>query len=301
MITADNVTVLFKKNLFKKKIHALDGFNIKINRGDIFGLLGPNGAGKSTAMYCFLGLIKPNKGIIKIFGNHPEPGSILFDKIAYIPEEPHYHLYLTVEEALKYYASLYMTGVKKENFSSILKRIGLYEHRDLQLSKCSKGMKQKLGIACCLVKNVEIVFLDEPTRGLDPIMVKEFRDIILDMNKNGVSFVINSHMLSEIETVCNRVAIINKGKLIVQDELSNLMRTDKEHYNIELKLSDSTIRIPDFVKILNQENDILKCEVNIYHINNFFKFIIETNSILINCSMKKISLEDAFFNILKGK
>ena len=187
MIRADDVAVTFRKGRLKGRIEALRGFSLEVGRGDIFALLGPNGAGKSTAMYSFLGLIKPEKGSIEVFGEAPEPGGEIFRRIAYLPEEPHYHLYLTVEEAVSFYASLYGGGITKGRIDEAIERVGLAEHRDLRLSKCSKGMKQKTGIAACLLNDPELVFLDEPTRGLDPIIVKEFRDILLEMNRGGTT------------------------------------------------------------------------------------------------------------------
>jgi len=112
-------------------------------------------------------------------------------------------------------------------------RVGLGEFRDLRISKCSKGMKQKVGIAQCLINNPKLVFLDEPTRGLDPLAVKEFRDVLVELNKKGATIVLNSHVLSEIEMICNRAAIMNKGKVVAQDEMARLRGTSLEAYTVE--------------------------------------------------------------------
>lgn len=296
MIKANEVTVVFKKGLFKKKIRALDGFSITVERGDVFALLGPNGAGKSTAMYCFLGLIRPDRGYVTVFGKKPEPGTSLFEKIAYLPEEPHYHLYLTVEEAVRYYASLYRNDIPNSKVYEAIDRVGLMESKDLGLDKCSKGMKQKVGIATCLLNSAELIFLDEPTRGLDPIIVKEFRDILLEMNKQGKTIVINSHMLSEIEMVCNRAAIINKGRVVRQDELKNLMKFDWEDYSVEFDITENT---PEYLTETGRTAKTIKGQIPSTRVQEFFRFSHEKSLKIYECSLKKLSLEDAFIDVLK--
>ncbi|MBI5378750.1 MAG: ABC transporter ATP-binding protein, partial [Nitrospirae bacterium] len=156
MIAAEQVTVSFRRGLWGKRLKALDGFSLTVQEGDLFGLLGPNGAGKSTAMYCFLGLIRPDAGQVTVSGQHVFPGSPLFQEVAYLPEEPHYHLYLTVEEAVGYYAALYGNGADRRQVDRAIERVGLTEFRDLKLSKCSKGMKQKVGIAQCLINQPRV-------------------------------------------------------------------------------------------------------------------------------------------------
>ncbi|PYV45723.1 MAG: multidrug ABC transporter ATP-binding protein, partial [Acidobacteria bacterium] len=233
MIEADKLTVIFRRGPFRKPIVALQRFSIQVQQGDIFGLLGPNGAGKSTALYCLLGLIRPNHGSVRVLGESPQPGSALFEGVAYVPEEPHYHLYLTVEEAVSYYGSLYRHEVSKMKVNEAIQRVGLTEFRDLKVSRCSKGMKQKVGIATCLLTTPRLVFLDEPTRGLDPVMTREFREMLLDLNRQGSTIFINSHILSEVESVCNRVAIMQRGRVLAQDEMTRLLRTDSDSYAVE--------------------------------------------------------------------
>lgn len=295
MITADNVSVIYTRGLFRK-LRALDGFTLHVNPGDVVGLLGPNGAGKSTAMYCFLGLIKPNVGAVTVFGKIPKPGAPLYNRIAYVPEEPHYHLYMTVDEAMRFYSSLYTDEVSTAHITTALEKVGLIEYRDLKLEKCSKGMKQKLGIALCLVRQVDLVFLDEPTRGLDPVIVKEFRDIIIAMNRQGTTFIINSHILSEVEMVCNRVAIMNHGRVIVQDELRNLLKYDIENYSVEVSDPGD---IPPFIINAEKQFGQIRGTVKAQDIGLFFRFVQDHNLKICECSLKRLSLEEAFFSVLK--
>lgn len=298
MIKAKNVHVSFKKGFLKKRIKALNDFSLSVQEGDIFALLGPNGAGKSTAMYSFLGLIEPDAGNISVFGRQPFPGSEMFKYVAYLPEEPHYHLYLTVEEAVNYYASLYGDGISRQKINEAIERVGLAEFRDLTLSKCSKGMKQKVGIAQCLVNKPKVVFLDEPTRGLDPVTVKEFRDILIEMNKNGATIILNSHVLSEIEMVCNRAAIMDRGKVIAQDDLNRLRSFDLETYQVEFDAHDS---LPEYINVKIKTPSTIKAEIAIDKLKAFIEFADTSRIKVYECSLKKVTLEDAYFNIMKGK
>ena len=295
MIEAADVTVLYRRGIGRPPIRALDGFHVSVERGDVFGLLGPNGAGKSTAMYCFLGLIKPNRGSVHVFGESPQPGARVFERIAYVPEEPHYHLYLTVEEAVTYYAALYRTPVSPQTVEAAIRQVGLHEFRDLRLDKCSKGMKQKVGLATCLLNHPQLIFLDEPTRGLDPIMVKEFRDILLRMNEAGTTIVLNSHVLSEVEMVCNRVAIMDHGKVLVHSALRNLLTVDLENYEVTLA---ATTDVPPFLTVTGTSKTELRGLVPTGKVDELFRFAAARQLQVYSCALKKLSLEDAFVSVL---
>jgi len=295
MIEAKDLRVFFRRRVFQQPIRALDGLSIQVEKGDIFGLLGPNGAGKSTAMYCFLGLIKPDQGEVKVFGETPQPGASFLEKVAYVPEEPHYHLFLTVREAVKYYSSLYYRDIPDSRISEVIETVALEEYEDLRLEKCSKGMKQKVGIAISLVNEPELIFLDEPTRGLDPLIVKEFRDILLDLNGKGVTVVLNSHILSEVEMVCNRVAIIDKGKVLVQDELKNLLKFDLENYLVEM---DAVESLPPYFTEEGRTLHTVRGMVPVDKLPDLFRLSRKEKFRIYNCSLKKLSLEEAFFQVL---
>lgn len=299
MIAASDVQVVFKRGVRRRPLTALDGFSVTVNRGDVFGLLGPNGAGKSTAMYCFLGLIRPARGTIRLFGEDPVPGSALYERVAYLPEEPHYHVYLTVQEALRYYTRLHKRDVPESRLDAVIQRLGLAEFRDLRLDKCSKGMKQKLGIATCLVTRPELVFLDEPTRGLDPLVVKEFRDIVLEMSREGTTFVINSHVLSEVEMVCNRVAIMDHGKVVLQDYMNRMLKYDMDTYIVEFTGPDS-LRFPAFLNAAPSLEGVHRGTVPAVNLAEFMQFAGSSGVTVLTCSLKRLNLEEAFFKVLKG-
>ena len=297
MIVAENVHMRFSTRLFKRKVHALQGMNLQVHDGDFFALVGQNGAGKSTAMYCFLGLLRPSSGEVKVMGRVPELGSSLYEGIAYLPEEPHYHLYLTVQEATRYYTSLYGRRVPDKQINDALDRLGLMQFKDLPLSKCSKGMKQKVGIAQCLIREPRLLFLDEPTRGLDPLAVRDFREALREIHKRGATIVMNSHVLSEIEMLANRVAIIERGKVIAQDELRNLMTLDTERYHVVFQ---SNGELPDFITSAERTGNLAKGFVVKDKLHEFMDFVRANGSQLHECSLSKMTLEESFFKIVKG-
>ena len=297
MIRAEDVRVTFKRGLTRRPIHALQGLTLEVREGDFFALIGQNGAGKSTAMYCFLGLLKPTSGRVEVMGQIPDLGRSVYSDVAYLPEEPHYHLYLTVEEAVCYYASLYGRRVSKKAIDDSLERLGLAQFKNLRLSKCSKGMKQKVGIAQCLIHETRLLFLDEPTRGLDPIAVREFRETLREIHQRGATIVMNSHVLSEIEMLANRVAIIDAGRVVAQDDLSNLLAADRESYSVTFEPNGS---LPEYLSAPEKQGTVMKGIIPKERLYDFMEFARNHALGLHECSLKKTSLEEKFFTIIKG-
>lgn len=297
MIKAQDLHMHFRRGPWRRRVHALNGLSLHVQEGDFYALVGQNGAGKSTAMYCFLGLLTPTSGSIQVMGQTPELGSSLYSGVAYLPEEPHYHLYLTVEEATRYYSSLYGARVSAKAIDDTLERLGLAQFKTLPLSKCSKGMKQKVGIAQCLIHETRLLFLDEPTRGLDPIAVRDFRDALREVHRRGATIVMNSHVLSEIEMLANRVAIIEAGRVVVEDELHNLLTLNRELYTVAVEANGT---LPDYVSSVRGAGNIVKGTIPKERFYDFMDFA-RTHALQVHeCSLKKTSLEDSFFNIVRG-
>jgi ABC-2 type transport system ATP-binding protein len=284
--------------MLRKKLHALNGINLEVRDGDFFALVGQNGAGKSTAMYCMLGLMKPTSGKIEVMGRVPELGSELYRDVAYLPEEPHYHLYLTVEEATRYYASLYGRRVTPKKIDDTLERLGLGQFKSLPLSKCSKGMKQKVGIAQCLIYETRLLFLDEPTRGLDPLLVREFRETLREIHQRGATIVMNSHVLSEIEMLANRVAILERGKVVAQDDLRSFLTVDNELYSVAFEANGSA---PNYATSVERTGNVMMADIPKAKLYDFIKHTKDSGLTLYECSLKKNSLEDSFFKLIKGE
>lgn len=287
----------FRSGLLRRPVNALNGLSLEVHDGDFFALVGQNGAGKSTAMYCFLGLLKPTAGRLEVMGRLPNLGSQLYEHIAYLPEEPHYHLYLTVEEATRYYSSLYGKRVPTKRINEVLEKLGLAQFKKLPLAKCSKGMKQKVGIAQCLIYEPKVLFLDEPTRGLDPLAVREFRETLREIHQRGATIVMNSHVLSEIEMLANRVAIIDRGKVVIQDELRNLTTLDQQLYRVTFEANGY---LPDYLSEVERTGSIVKGSIPKDRLYDFMDLARSSRLNVQECSLKRHSLEDSFFQIVRG-
>ncbi|MEW6042478.1 MAG: ABC transporter ATP-binding protein [Elusimicrobiota bacterium] len=204
-----------KSHLFKIiAVEALRKFNLEIFKGEIIGILGLNGAGKTTAMKLLCGLLRHTAGRITVFGFEPESMDAK-SSIGFLPEFPYFYPYLTPVESLDYYARL--SGVPHEKIKSsvhnILEKVGLKEHLQKKISEFSKGMMQRLGVAQAIIHNPELIVLDEPVSGLDPLAIHDIRLIISQLNKDGKTIFLSSHSISELEKISNRVVIIVKGEI----------------------------------------------------------------------------------------
>ena len=212
--------------LRKRKVRALDGLSLSIDGGQIFGFLGANGAGKTTTLKLLMRLIFPTTGSARILG-HDIQDVRMHQRIGYLPENPYFYDYLTAREFLDYCAQIFgfPAAVRKKRAADLLARVKLDEKRwDTQLRKFSKGMLQRVGLAQSLVNEPEIVFLDEPMSGLDPVGRREVRDLIAALRDEGKTVLMCSHILSDIEVLCDRVAILKKGRLAQVGYLDELRR-----------------------------------------------------------------------------
>jgi len=199
----------------KRKVRALDGLSLSIDRGQIFGFLGANGAGKTTTLKLLMRLIFPTDGSARILGHDIQDVS-MHQRIGYLPENPYFYDYLTAREFLDYCAQIFglPAAQRKKRTADLLARVKLDEKRwDTQLRKFSKGMLQRVGLAQALVNDPELVFLDEPMSGLDPVGRREVRDLIGALRDEGKTVFMCSHILSDIEVLCDRVAILKRGRL----------------------------------------------------------------------------------------
>jgi ABC-2 type transport system ATP-binding protein len=198
----------------KRMRRSLDNLSLTVEDGEIFGFLGPNGAGKTTTLKLLTGLIFPTRGTARIRGRSIDDIG-MHREIGYLPEQPYFYDYLTARELLDYYArfSSYSTIERRGRVARLLERVGLASAADLQLRKYSKGMLQRVGIAQAILHDPQVVFLDEPMSGLDPIGRREVRDIILELRKQGRTVFFSTHILSDAEVLCDRVAVLAGGKL----------------------------------------------------------------------------------------
>ena len=215
VLSINNLSKTFRVGFWRKKVEAVRDVSFKVRSGEIFGLVGPNGAGKTTTMKMITGLIYPDAGEVEVFG-HSSLTTESRRKLGYLPEGPYFYEHLTASELLRYYGHLHgMSGAKLDGrVDELLDRVGLTDARDRQLRKFSKGMRQRAGIAQALINDPELVILDEPQSGLDPVGRKEVRDLIYELREQGKTVVFSSHILVDVEAVCDRVAILQAGELV---------------------------------------------------------------------------------------
>ena len=203
---------------------ALDGLSMQVGLGEVFGFLGPNGAGKTTTLKLLMQLIYPTSGLAEILGK-PVGDVGVKRRIGYLPEQPYFYDYLTAEELLHYFAAIfgYSPAERRTRAAALLDEVGIGAERRLPLRKFSKGMLQRVGIAQALINEPEVVFLDEPMSGLDPLGRREIRQLILRLRDRGCTVFFSSHVLADAETLCSRVAILAKGRLVAAGRLSEML------------------------------------------------------------------------------
>lgn len=223
-IRIENLKKAFRLGFIPKTREILKGITFTVQEGEIFGYLGPNGAGKTTTIKCLLDLIRPDEGTISILGR-PHASPHAREKLGFLPENPYFYDYLTGAEFLAFYADLFgLAGAeRRERIAGLLKLVGMERAASLQLRKYSRGMLQRIGLAQALINDPEVVILDEPLGGMDPIGRKEIRDIIVRFKSEGKTVLFTSHILQDIEMICDRVAIIVGGRVVKQGALEDLV------------------------------------------------------------------------------
>lgn len=287
----------------KKAVDALNNFTFSVNQGEIFGLLGPNGAGKTTLIKILLGITFPTKGEAKIFGvdvkNHKAKR-----KVGYLPENHRFPSYLTGEQVLRYYGQL--SGMKNdrsmdEKISQLLSAMNLTNWAKTSVKKYSKGMMQKLGLSQALLGEPELIFLDEPTDGVDPIGRKEIRDMLIELKSKGKTIFLNSHLLSEVEMICDRVAILNKGQLLMEGSVDLLTKSENiyeihtaDPLNIELKS-----RMLDIDPNIGAGEYEIHTEKGIDAVNLIIDLLRNSSVKIKSVRQKTSTLEDLFVNLIK--
>lgn len=232
-ISIKGLTFSYQKHFWEKKKKALDNLDLTVNQGEIFGFLGANGAGKTTTIKILVGLQNQNGGTADIFGI-PCDDMECRRKIGFMPENPYFYEYLTARESLEFYGALCdmpREGREKRN-AELLDFVGLSHAADIRLKEFSKGMRQRLGIAQAIVHRPPLVILDEPMSGLDPVGRRQVREAILDLYAGGTTIFFSSHILSDIEMICHRAALIDHGRLLASGTIEELLNAQEQEVEV---------------------------------------------------------------------
>jgi len=225
VVAARNLSKTYRDFWGRSKKVALKPLDLEIRRGEIFGLLGPNGSGKTTTMKLLLGLIFPTSGEALVFGRDATDVS-KNERVGYLPEETYLYKFLDAEETLDFYGRLFdmPPEERKRRADALISMVGLSRDKKRQLKEYSKGMTRRIGIAQALINDPELVLLDEPTSGLDPIGTREMKDLIIDLKKRGKTVIMSSHLLADVEDVCDRIAVLHQGELKELGRVEDLLR-----------------------------------------------------------------------------
>jgi len=225
VIQTRNLTKIYRDFWGRKKVRALNSLSIEVYRGEVFGLLGPNGSGKTTTLKLLLGLLFPTEGEVSILGK-PATDVTKNERIGYLPEESYLYRFLNAEETLDFYGRLFdmPASLRKQRANDLIQRVGLEHARRRQLKEYSKGMTRRIGLAQALINEPELILLDEPTSGLDPIGSRDMKDLILRLKEEGKTVVMCSHLLADVQDVCDRIAILDGGELKVLGRVQELLK-----------------------------------------------------------------------------
>lgn len=224
-VHTQGLTKVYKDFWGRDKVRALDSLDLTINRGEVFGLLGPNGSGKSTTIKLLLGLIFPSGGSAHVLGQ-PAGSTVINERIGFLPEESYLYRFLNGEEILRFYGRLFRIPRKELNrrVPELLDIVGLdAKARKRKLREYSKGMARRIGLAQALINNPDLILLDEPTTGLDPIGTREMKDLIVSLKQQGKTVVLCSHLLADVQDVCDRITILFRGKMQKLGEVKSLL------------------------------------------------------------------------------
>jgi ABC-2 type transport system ATP-binding protein len=280
---------------------AVANLTLDVERGEVFGFLGPNGAGKTTAVKMLLGLISPTSGNGEVLGA-PLGDYRSREKVGFLPEHFRFHDWLTAEEFLRLHGNLYRVPAKILNprVVELLELVGLENHADKKLGAFSKGMLQRIGLAQALLNEPDLVFLDEPTSGLDPVGRRLVRDIIRDLSDGGTTVFLNSHLLSEVEITCDRVAFIRQGEVLTTNSLQSLVEgeltVEIRAQNLGPTILEGLSRWGDNIRADGDHLSLtLSSEADMPMIN---RYLVENGVDVFAIRPKQLSLEDLFIQVV---
>jgi len=300
-MTTNSDVVVRTEHLTKHygKLVAVDDLNLEVHRGQVFGFLGPNGAGKSTTMSMILGLIAPTSGNIEIFGLSVKSNlADILGKVGAVMESPGFYPYLSGWDNLRVFARI-SCNVTDNRIKEVLELVDLADRAQDKFSGYSQGMKQRLAIACALLHDPEFIIFDEPTSGLDPAGMKEVRELIIKLGQEGKTMFLNSHLLHEVELVCDHVAIIKKGKVIASGAPNDLI---KHGDTLQIRVTDTDKAVAilneeDWVSSITREGDLLILKTPTKGATDISALLAKNGVFVSEMKAREDSLESIFLEL----
>ncbi len=286
MIEFINISKKFKKNFWDKDFLAVDNVSFNIKPGDLVGFLGANGAGKTTIIKILMEFSRQTSGSLKFDSIMGQDSNEIRSSIGYLPERPYLYPHLSGREFLNYVGEINL--IKSENLESLIKfwseKMQIYHALDKLTKEYSKGMLQRLGFASCLMHGPKLLVLDEPLSGLDPVGRRDFKKIMVELNKMGVTIFFSSHIVSDVEEICNKVIFIEKGKLVYEGNLDTLiMKNSNDLYTMKILKND----VVEILHVNKEEKD------------NYLKFAMTNRFEVLGIEKEKITLEEIIYKIKK--
>jgi ABC-2 type transport system ATP-binding protein len=287
-------------------LSAVRDLNLCVDRGEIYGFLGPNGAGKTTTLLMLLGIVQPTTGEISLWGHRLGDDPLaLKRRIGVVGEQDYFHDHLTAEEYLSFFASLYGVPAPRERIGGLLERLGLSGLRRFRVRDFSRGMKQKLSLARAVLHEPDLLVLDEPVSGLDPHGIVEVRHLLLERNQRGMTILISSHLLSEVERTAHRVGILHRGHLIREDTIAGLRAMLRRDAEVEIQLLEPVPGVADilaslpFVRQVDIAGDRLSVTVEGETDTRgaLSRAISARGGVIVGMHVREPSLEDAFLTL----
>ena len=276
VVTVRGLVKVFKDFWGRPKARAVDNIDFEVRRGEVFGLLGPNGSGKSTTVKMLLGLLYPTRGHIEVFGHSPRHVKTK-SRIGYLPEESYLYRYLNSRETLDFFGNLFTLDKKdrEARTEQLLDMVGLTQTRTRAVGEFSKGMQRRIGLAQALINDPDLVILDEPTSGLDPIGCREVKDLILALARRGKTVILSSHLLSDVEDVCDRVVILYGGKVQALGTLRELLaKPDSVRITMPPLSREAMQRVLELIK-RDVSDDKVRIDTPTQNLESYFLEVVQ--------------------------
>src|SRR5436309_7034328 len=276
IVAVRGLTKIFKDFWGRPKAKAVDNVDFEVRRGEVFGLLGPNGSGKSTTVKMLLGLLYPTKGHIEVFGHSPRHVATK-SRIGYLPEESYLYRYLDSNETLDFFGSLFdlPNRERRRRAEQLLEMVGLNQVRRRMVGECSKGMQRRIGLAQALINDPDHVSLDEPTSGLDPIGCREVKDLIIALARRGKTVILSSHLLADVQDVCDRVVIYYGGKIQAMGTLNDLLaRPDAIRITMPALSRQTMERVLEIIR-RDVAEDRIKIDTPTQNLESYFLDVVQ--------------------------
>ncbi|HEU5251556.1 MAG TPA: ABC transporter ATP-binding protein [Thermoanaerobaculia bacterium] len=302
VIQAGGLRKVYRSRFGTRRVTALDGIDLSVEAGEVFGLLGPNGAGKTTAVKILLGLTRPTDGSAHLFGipvSDPESRR----RVGYLPEGHRFPGYLTARQTLSIFARMSeMSGkVARARIPDLLARVRLSDWADVKVKRFSKGMTQRLGLAAALVHDPEVLLLDEPTDGVDPVGRREIRDLLHEEAARGRAILLNSHLLSEIELTCDRVAVLRRGKVAAEGRIADLTAQGSRYKMTASPVDDSLLTAfrESGASVERVNGHLVVGTRDLAHLNSLVDALRARGGMLSELAPVRSTLEDVFVDLVR--